>query len=1088
MPDIVTFLLVEFDKATAPGTPREVRKAVLTSGGGIVEDSLASDDQRGLVAAEFPLAMDATRAVLRLAPSGAARDPTMRAVLYTSGWLSGASGARALELTCAAELLRQARPAQILTSASTAVLIGPGLPPEVELVALRNRPSGAASSADHIYELRTVADEPAGIGRAGEPARHRDTGASNLAWARRAAAVPVLGREDSMAALASGWRKTLRGDHRTALVLGESGIGKTALAAELALEAHAEGGLVLYGRWDRERFAPHQGLREALGGYASRCSIPQLRRDLEDHQDHIRRLLPEVAARLGHRSVVAGSDHEDDRLALYEAVEAWLARLATQRPVLLILDDLHWAERSSVVLVDHLRQSAHAVPWMLVVTARPSGIDASAGTEGSRTLTTWMTSTDVQQIELRGLTALTICHLVERMLGCRIEPDDEAVEWLATETAGNPLLVQQILRGIRHTSDVRAGLLSARGRLPEPATEVIRWRLGHLPVQARRSLADAAVIGSTIDLDLVASVTSTPLVTLRSVLEPALREDLIRGDLAADHYHFTHEVIRRALHAEVDAARAASVHRRVAIALEARADELAGGQPDRIAYHYLRGADDDTALTAIDWARRGADAARRTAAFDEAVQLLTEAVDVHDRLLVGVPHAPDDLACQLRLDLAEAHDRAGQFARRDARYLEAAALARDTGRVDLLTRAALGYGGRLPAAPFPDPTARALLEEALDQLRETQGQLRALVLARLSQLCHFEMPYDRRQALSDEAISLARRLDDPIVLAQTLLARCHALEGPDTIEESLAVGAEVGALGEQTGDPDLRLQGMRLRISALLATGRHDEARKLADSFALMARQLRHQDHLRLATMWDIFRAGLEGRYEEVETLTEQLTAQLRRTGHRQGRQIGWAYSLVPRWLHGELEKSRPVLDALRQHAPDTPALWAISIWLDVATEDPERALARLDRVEPRHFLDRLGRDFLWLPAVIGCAVAASHGRPNWAGPVHETLAGYRGSLGVTGFAIFFGAIDHHLGTLALVLDRPGESTGRLEHALKVHRELGAAPFVALSEHWLACALEARGDPKDGARAEVLRADRDALVERFGLQGLPGCR
>jgi hypothetical protein len=124
---------------------------------------------------------------------------------------------------------------------------------------------------------------------------------------------------------------------------------------------------------------------------------------------------------------------------------------------------------------------------------------------------------------------------------------------------------------------------------------------------------------------------------------------------------------------------------------------------------------------------------------------------------------------------------------------------------------------------------------------------------------------------------------------------------------------------------------------------------------------------------------------------------------------------------------------------------------------------------------------------MIGCAVTASYGRPNWAGPVHEMLAGYRGSLGVTGFAIFFGAIDHHLGTLALVLDRPGEATERLERALRVHQALGAAPFVALSEHWLARALEARGDPDDRSRADALRAHRDVLAERLRLRGLPGC-
>ena len=195
-------------------------------------------------------------------------------------------------------------------------------------------------------------------------------------------------------------------------------------------------------------------------------------------------------------------------------------------------------------------------------------------------------------------------------------------------------------------------------------------------------------------------------------IDAAARAGVVREVGDGRRAAFTHAVVRRTLQDHVGPDRAAELHRRIGDALVAR-DEAGQAVPAaEIAHHYLRAGDAGTVDQAVRWGRAAADQARLETAFEGAVWFLGRVVEVHD----AHGGAPADLACELRLDLADAHDRAGEFLARDRRHLEAAALARALGRTDLLTRAALGFGGRLPAAPPSNPQARELLAEVLDRL------------------------------------------------------------------------------------------------------------------------------------------------------------------------------------------------------------------------------------------------------------------------------------------------------------------------------------------------------------------------------------
>jgi hypothetical protein len=1154
VPDVLTFLLTEFDPRSQPPLDRSVgellRETVQDAGGDLMDTEPARGGEAPprVLTAVFHVAGDAALTAVKLSrlltesPQASVRMALCTGEVADDG-PGGSPGPPALSR--AAELLRFAAPQQILATASTAVMASPALPLGAELVDRGIRVLGGQQAPERIYELHPGRTK---VERA-DP--DDDARASNLEWARRAARGPVLGREEPLEALANAWKATLYGNRHTVLLSGEGGIGKTTVAAELALRLHAEGALVLYGRWDQQALAPYQAVREALGTYAAACPTHRLRTDLEGWGDEITRLLPDVGARVGGVRAPLMGDPDGERMRLFEAIEAWLAVLAHRRPVLLVLDDLHWADGSSQLLVDHLRHSPRNAPLMMVVTSReeetlgdvdalgftraltptpsPSGANAAGANAAGGTAPSGGTAAAdgdgaVERIGLGGLERAAVAHMVEQAIGRALgDGDDDLIEWLSDETAGNPLFVQEVLRSVSGSRDAAAALRTARRDVPDRLHDVVRWRLRQLPAQARQVLADAAVIGTTFDLELLSGASATPPVQLRAPLDHALRSGLLRhhdapapargtpsargsrdkrgargtgvNGTTVEHYAFAHEVVQRALRDDLGADQAAGLHRRIAATLASRA--LAGGDVSaaEVAYHHLRGADATTATAAIRWARNAADAARRETAFEAAVSLLTRAVEVHDTMvspvgsggLGGVDDAYAAVSCELRLELAEAYDRAGEFTARDPAHHEAAGEARRIDRTDLFVRAALGYGGRLPAASPPNPTARALLEEALDRMPAEDSRNRALVLARLAQVRNLDAPYAERRAISDEAVAMARRMEAPVVLATVLMARSMTLDGPDDVEEQMTTGAEVTRIGEQTGDPDLALQGARVRITALFLLGRHHEARDLARTFTTAAQQVRHPDHLRIATMWETLWAGIGGNFDEARALARTLRRQLQAAGHPHAPAIHFAQTFGLRWLQGALELNRPGLEAQREIEPGNDLLAALSVWLDAATGHEDRALARLAELDAATVIAEMHNDLMWWFKLIAYTVAASSGDgdPEWAEVLDDTLAPYSGRNCVLAYTTFVGALDHHLGTLALVLGRDDRAVELLTSGLDRHRDLDSGPFVAFSARWLACALVRRGHAGDRNRAAELQQESLALAERFALAGLP---
>lgn len=1017
----------------------------------------------------------------------------VRIGLHTAEPEAGAERYVGLGVHRAARICSAAHGGQILVSETTRGLIADELPPGTRLRNLGAHWLKGFEDPELIYQLlvdglpnkfpplRTVvparrASQP------DDPADLDDAEASNAAWIAVAAAGPFIGRDGELRAIEEAWSSARSGSRVLVLLGGEPGIGKTALAAEAARRLHGTGALVLHGRWDEEVLAPYQAFREALGEYARACPRAILRADLERRAGEISRLFPEVVEHIGAVDAPLPGAAEAERLRLFEALDGWMQAMASRRPVLVVLDDLHWADRPSLLLIQHLMRSPHPTPLLVLATYRDTGADQS-GLAG--TLSALARDADCRRVAVRGLTGPDVLEILRQVVGRQGGGDDRLLaEQLQQETGGNAFFLREILRHLVEAGALPSSPHDARGRRPSleiPAAirDVVHWRLNRLSRQCADALAIACVIGQGFDADVLGSASGIDDDRLVDLLEEAGTAGLI-NETPDDElsYVFSHAVVRRVLLDGLSRVRRTRLHRRVAETLEVYPGTST--TPAKLAYHYCASASSGTVDKAVRYARLAGDRALEEAAYEAAVQQYRNALQVLDR------HAPGEqvLRCELLLLLGGAHDRAGEYGARDECFVEAAGAARTLDRVDLLTQAALGYGGVLPAAVRPDPKAPALIEEALKGLGVQESAARARLLARLAHWLHYERPYHVRLALSDESVAMADRVGDPETLAATLVHRCWALDGPDDVGERLAIAARVVRLGEDRGDPEGVLQGLRIRLLALLELGQFESAVRTSRALAGLADGLRHPEYLRLAKMWDVVAAAIEGRYQDAERFAEQLHTWLQQISHPQSEIIFVGQTFSWRWLLGRSADYLPIFEAMAATDPTTPVWPAVSAWCHAELGALDRVREILGAITPAAAAG-MDRNYLWWGAVVGFSHSAARiGDREWAEVLYRLALPFADHNCTLGLTSFLGAVAHYLGVLAGVLGRWDAAAAHFEAALERHQAMRSRPYVALTQQAYADVLVTRDGPADRERAHHLHEGALGIAGELGLQAI----
>ncbi|HYZ92248.1 MAG TPA: AAA family ATPase [Actinomycetota bacterium] len=953
---------------------------------------------------------------------------------------------------------------QILLGEDTAAMVRDRLPPRTALVDLGPRQLKDLAVAERVFELALIdADLP--------PDPLSDADASNDLWIERQLSSGFVDRDAEREQLVRAWDSAVAGERVLALVEGESGIGKTTLAAAIARHAQrSNDGIVLYGRWDEDVIASFQALREALGTYARACPRSVLRADLRGVADEIARLLPDVVKRAGESPPPPNGVVEAERLRLFEALDVWLSAIASRRPLCLVLDDLQWADRSSLLLLMHLIRSPLKAPLFVLATYRR---DVDPPGELLRFVPGLAREANVHRVSLAGLERRDIVDLMGRFGGPGGAEAAKLARELHRETDGNPLFVREMVLHLSEQSSLRPAE-SRRLDLPESVRELVRWRLLPLTQEAREALAIAAVVGQEFDPDVVSGALGVSSESLMEALEESCRAGILHEGDSGERYAFSHAVVRKALLEDLTGARRSRYHWRIGDFLEQRSIPV---EPSELAYHFCAAVTAERADKAISYARAAAGRAMDELAFETAIRHFERAIEIQSS------HRPNDggLRTELLLALGAALDRAGEYDKRGETFVAAADEARKLDRTDLFTRAAIGYRGVLPAATQLDPRGLALLEEALERLGPEPSRFRALVLGRLAHSLQLQPPRARRAALADEAVRIARGLGDQGVLAEALSYRCWALDGPDDMKDQLAAAEEIRALADALGRRELILRSLHLRTDALFEAGDFEALHRALDEMAELGAELRYPEYTRITRAWDAVFAVIEGRYEDAEEIAEDVRQQLIRMAHPQ-QELVYRGLLHPiAWLRGEMAAQLPIYEAILAAMPEQLLGRMLVAWVSAEAGMLDRSRETLTEI-PYEAAITLDKNFPWWATIVGLVSATSLvGDREWAERLYEIVLPYADRIAVSGSTSFLGSARYHLAVLATTLERYDDAIEHFEAAVEKHRELNARPLLALTEISFSKMLAARRRPGDEEQAQDLRASALAVADELGL-------
>ena len=409
--------------------------------------------------------------------------------------------------------------------------------------------------------LKGLSDPLETVEVAWEPLRGTDSGPSIPLSGRLAArpAVGVVGRETEIQTVTTAFKRVAGGEGREVLLVsGEAGLGKTTLVAEAARVASDTGACVLFGHCEEDLATPYQLFAEALGHYVTHAPEEQLRAHVAAHGSELSRLVPTLASRIRDLPPSKATDSDTERFLVFAAVVGLLGTMSQEQPVVLVLDDLQWADKASLLLLRHLAAAEQAMRVLILGTYRDS--ELSQTNPLTDALAALHRQSGVSRIELAGLDDSGVVALFEAAAGQSLDAAGIGLAHAVyRETDGNPFFVTEVLR---HLSETGAIYQDTTGRwmaessleqlaLPDSVRVVLGARVGRLGKDAARVLSVASVIGRDFDLDLLARATETSEDDLLDILDAAASVALVREVADTGRYSFAHALIQHALYEDL---------------------------------------------------------------------------------------------------------------------------------------------------------------------------------------------------------------------------------------------------------------------------------------------------------------------------------------------------------------------------------------------------------------------------------------------------------------------------------------------------------------------------------------------------------
>lgn len=893
----------------------------------------------------------------------------------------------------------------------------------------------------------------------------------------------AVGRSVERAALQDAVDEALAGRGRLFLLAGEAGIGKTTLAQEAVSYARKRGFRVFSLR-----------PREADDAPAYWPWIRLLRQCLED--EDVAQLLsanpsaltglipivPEVAARQAALPVPPAASPEEERLRLFDAVASFLRHVARDRPLFVLLEDLHWADQSSLLLLQYLTPEIADCRVGMVGCYRD--VEIGVGHSAARIFATIRRERSCTHLVVRGLSEDDVRTQLAAIAGQN--PPRRFVHTIYTRTEGNPFFVEEILRhlldegvlfydGQRWTSRLAAEEMP----LPAEVREAIERRLTHLSADCRAVLTIAAVIGREFEHDTLAALSHLSAEPLDAALSQAVAARVLARSLApAQDFRFAHALIREVLYDGLPRVQRVELHRSVGEEIERR--DRSEPQLAELAYHFCAAAEAGCYEKAIKYAIKAGRRADGLMAHEEASRLYQLALATIDSQHMR----ESEQLCDVLLLFCDSLWKAGEYDRARAIGLRAIDVARSLGEKERLARAVLGYSGQLTAfeAILTDDTEISLIEEALASTGDEDGTLAILLMSRLAEALSLVDAHERRWSLSRRAVEMARRQGDKQLLATVLLSAHWASRVTEPLVRRASVANEIIGISTEIGDRMLSFEGHVLRLYDFIELGDAAAARTELAICDHLAAALRQPYRLWVVACSRVFVAFMEGKLKSIQRLAEEALrlgndAENKSAGMHFAVQVGLLF-----WFLGRLEEVEEMVKGSGELYPR--AIHTIRCDLAAVYSEQGRvqeARVEFERLASNNFNDLPLRNTWSFSVAFLSETCAFLGDTLRAEQLYELLRPHARSNLVMAPMVTLGAAAHYLGLLAATLGRRQEASMHFESALEMNASMGTSHCLARTQVAYAQMLVTSGATLDLTRAGRLLDDARWIAQDLGM-------
>ena len=896
--------------------------------------------------------------------------------------------------------------------------------------------------------------------------------------ALRTATTPLVGRHEETELLMQRWAQAKAGDGYVVLISGEPGIGKSRIAQtiqeRLSKEPHTRLRFFCSPYHQDSTLYPAIAQLERAAGFRREDTAQQRLTKLEallaQATNEISDIAPLIADLL---SIPTGDRYPPLTLTPQKREEKTLLALVAQakglvvrHPVLMIFEDVHWSDPTTLELLDLLVEWAPTVQLLLIITFRPEFSPP------------WVGRPQVTLVTLNRLPPRERADMIDRMMGRNTLPR-EITEQIIARTDGVPLFIEELTRCMIETD----GAFGDSG-VPETLQASLLARLDRLGSEAKEVAQIAAVIGREFSSKLVSAVAGKSGDALAPALERLVASHIAlpSGDGQGSAYTFRHALIQDAAYQSLLLSRRRQYHSEIAHALEGRFSEIAEDQPEVTAQHFTAAAAPELAIPY--WVKAGERALARSvyleplAHFEQALQLAR-----------GLPESPSRLRLVLTLLLmvGEARLRVVRLQEALQSFTEAAELARALGSPADLARAALGAEESAVNMDIPVPGCARLLEVALGALDESDKALRGRVLSHLGRVMFKLGTFDRASALMREAVDVARSLGDRRALSEALdCAHIVTAGQPWAARQFPARRAgldEMMAVAEEFAD------GAALMRSLAFAMTAHLEMGDLDAWEAGVARYRATAEKGELTLNWVLnsfytMQAILHGNFAAAERFAE---GALEVRGDVDDDVISGVYGMQMFTIRREQGRLAEVAPLVRRFVAEKlrdgawrPGLALIAVDLGF-TQAAQKTFIETAAEGFNIPVDAKRNITLSYLAEI-CTRLADDER---AQRLYDLLLPYRDLAVVVPVAtVCCGANARYLGMLATVLGEWAAAEAHFEAALAMDERLQAWPWLAHTKHEFALMLRKRGRAGDRERADSLLATASASAERYGMAAL----